>query len=524
MVLGRIVLEHPFGRPSNRRVHHRPSRRGIAFLALALTVLAAPGASAQPDAKAPAAGQPPPPTPVAPPSPMPAGTPNVSTAPSSAAPLLAPSPIPSAPNVDDAMLEPAPPAKREIKSWAEAVQLVRARSTDLATAYAEVRRAEGQTRTALAAVLPTVNGTATLPHQFLTRETTTLVNGGGTKTIETPTGDFISVGISAQQSLVNVQNWHSIGTAKQNEKSQVLSAEDTNRTITLAVAQAIVGVVAAERVAELNRVGLRSALERRDLTSRKRTLGVATGLDVVRADQDVSSARATLVTGDESLRKAREALGLTVGIPDQVGVPAGLKLDDVVTSAEQTCPRVGTLAERPDIAAQQKKIEIAERNVHNVELSFLPTLSASSTFSTSTVPPTSGPPATWSISAVLSVPIWDGGARYGSLRVNRALRDESEFALTGQVRSATVQVEQARRSITVAQASRDVAQQTRDLASQVDLLTQTAYRAGQGTSLELVVAASALRQAEISLALREFDVVSARLDALFALARCTGSP
>ena len=432
--------------------------------------------------------------------------------------------MPNAPAIDDPMLVPALPAKRMIGSWQDAIQLVRARSTDLATAYAEIRRAEAQTRSALAAVLPTINAQATAPHQFITRTTTTFVTGGGTRSVDTPQGDYINGGVTLQQSLINVQAWHSIGTAKQSEKAQDLSAEDVNRVITLQVATSIVAVVASERVAELNRVGLRSALERRDLTARKKGLGVATGLDVVRADQDVSSARATLVTGDESLRKAREALGLAVGIPDQVGVPAGVKLDDVVSSAERTCPRVGTLAERADIAAQQKRIEIAERNVHNVELSFLPTLGATSNFATSTLNNGSGPPSTWNISAVLSVPIWDGGARYGALRNNRALRDEAGYALEAATRTATVQIEQARRSIAVAEASRDVAQQTRDLAAEVDQLTQVGYRAGQGTSLELVIAAAALRQAEISLALREFDVVSARLDALFALARCNGSP
>ena len=493
-----------------------------ALVLFALVASSSSGAAAQ-TVLQPVPGQPAPVQPVAvqpttsqPTTPRPPGGPAGPVPGQPASPFT----MPNAPAIDDPMLVPAVPAKRMIGSWQDAVQLVRARSTDLATAYAEIRRAEAQTRTALASVLPTINAQATAPHQFITRSTTTFVTGGGTRTVDTPQGDYINAGVSLSQSIINVQAWHSIGTAKQGEKAQELSAEDVDRVITLQVATSIVAVVASERVAELNRVGLRSALERRDLTSRKKGRGVATGLDVVRADQDVSSARATLVTGDESLRKAREALGLAVGIPDQVGVPAGLKLDEVVASAEHTCPRVGTLAERADIAAQQKRIEIAERNVHNVELGFLPTLGATSNYATSTLNNGSGPPSTWNISAVLSVPIWDGGARYGALRSNRALRDEAGYALEAATRTATVQIEQARRSIEVAEASRDVAQQTRDLAAEVDQLTQVGYRAGQGTSLELVIAAAALRQADISLALREFDVVSARLDALFALARC----
>jgi hypothetical protein len=43
---------------------------------------------------------------------------------------------------------------------------------------------------------------------------------------------------------------------------------------------------------------------------------------------------------------------------------------------------------------------------------------------------------------------------------------------------------------------------------------------GQGTSLELVIAAAALREADITLALRDFDLVKARILAILSLANC----
>lgn len=427
--------------------------------------------------------------------------------------------VPKAPDVDDPMLAPVDPPKRYVASWSDALALVHARSTDLATAYAEIRRAEAGTRTALAAVLPTINASASIPHQFITKDVTG--NNGITQTV--PTGDYLNANITLGQSLVNVQQWYAIKTNRVNEAAASLSAEDINRTVVRGMATAILAVVTAERVAELNRVGLQTALQRRDLTSRKQKLGVATGLDVVRADQDVASARTTLVTGDEALRKAREALGLALGLPTQIGVPKEMKIDEVTKSAAVSCPPVKDLTERPDIAALKKRIELADRGVKNVELSFLPTLAASSTVATTTQDVGSNLNTTWNIQAVLSIPIWDGGARYGALRTARVQRDEAGFALEAATRGATVEIEQARRNVVVSEQTLAVAKQARDLAAQVDALTQTAYRAGQGTSLELITAAQALRSAEIDLALREFDVVKSRLDALFTLARCTDS-
>jgi outer membrane protein TolC len=423
------------------------------------------------------------------------------------------------------MLLSAPGPTREISSWGDAVTLTRSRSTDLATALAEIRRAEAQTRTALAAVLPTINGTVSYPHQFITKESQAFgAPGEPPRPITSPQSNYVNGNVTLTQSVVNVQSWQAIKTGRENETVARLSAEETARQITLGVATALVGVVASERVAELNRIGLRSALERRELTLRKRALGVGTGLDVVRADQDVSSARAPIVTGDESVRKSREALGLALGLPEQVGVAKAIRIDDVTLAAEHTCQPLNNVAERADVAAARKKVEVAERNIDNIQLSYLPTIGAQSTFASTTADlGGNNPRTTWNITAVFNVPIWDGGARYGALGSARALRDESAFQLESRRRSVTIEVQQARRGVTVAEAALDLARQAQHLAAEVDRLTQTAYRAGQGTSLELVVAASALREAQVSLALREFDVVSARLQLLFSLARCSGS-
>lgn len=126
----------------------------------------------------------------------------------------------------------------------------------------------------------------------------------------------------------------------------------------------------------------------------------------------------------------------------------------------------------------------------------------------------------WNIVLNLEVPIWDGGTRYGNLRNARAAEDIAAQQLEAQRRQAIIQVQQAQRGLVVAQDSDKVALEQRDLAAQNDSMTQTAYMAGQGTSLELVTASEAHRQAEINLALQDFNVVKARVLAVLALATC----
>lgn len=70
------------------------------------------------------------------------------------------------------------------------------------------------------------------------------------------------------------------------------------------------------------------------------------------------------------------------------------------------------------------------------------------------------------------------------------------------------------------EASRDVAREQRDLAKRVDGRTREGYARGFGTSLDLVVSAQALRQAEIDLAVQEFQLDEARANAVLANAEC----
>ena len=72
----------------------------------------------------------------------------------------------------------------------------------------------------------------------------------------------------------------------------------------------------------------------------------------------------------------------------------------------------------------------------------------------------------------------------------------------------------------MAQVSLDVAREQRDLAAQNDTMTQAGFAQGKGTSVDLVTASEAHREAEQGLAVAEFGVVKARLAALMALSTC----
>ena len=315
-----------------------------------------------------------------------------------------------------------------------------------------------------------------------------------------------------------------------------LTVDDRRRTILAAVADAIVVVVTAERVSEINRVGLRSALESLDLFQRKLKLGSGTLLDIVRAEQDATLARTTLISGDEALLRAREGLGLALGSSEGYGVPATISLNDIESSARATCS-MATVDSRADVLAAKAQLEISERAVTDVKLGYLPTAEVSTTFAASSTSSSSSALAvsvpgagdstfdrkeySWSIQGVISIPIWDGGSRYGTMRSARAVVAQQKQRIEATRRGAALETNQALRGIRVAEQGRVLAEKARDLAKQTADLSQKAFASGASTSFELVEASRRLREAELNLAVREFDLVKAKIAALLANANCT---
>jgi len=242
-------------------------------------------------------------------------------------------------------------------------------------------------------------------------------------------------------------------------------------------------------------------------------------LDVDRAQQDVEAARGQLVQADEAVRQAREALGVLVGSATPIGAATNLDIEGFEQAIATTCRPTTDVEHRADVVEARGRVEIAKRGITDAQLRFAPTLSVSSQASDANVS-TLGPTATWSLGATISIPLYDGGVRDGSLRKARAELDQARQALTQTRVAAIVDAGRADRAVGVAIQSRDVAKRERDLAAQVDARVRQGYAAGLGTSLDLVASAQALRQADIGLATAEFQVARARASAVLAHAEC----
>jgi outer membrane protein TolC len=425
------------------------------------------------------------------------------------------------------MLAPMPPASQLVRDWNEAMGLLRAHSTDLRTSQANVARAEGRWRQALSAILPNARLTVSVIHDVLNPDVPALGmagSGASSTTVNArgrvPTAPLGAASATLSQSLIDVGAWQGVSSASASTHQAENSLQDLQRTLTLGLARSLVATVAAERVAELNRLGLRLALERGALTQRTFELGAATQLDVVRVDQDVEVSRGSLIAGDEQLRRTREALGLALGLPKDIGVAPGFQMNGLLEQIRAECRPIDDLEARADIAAAREQEKSARRARRQAVAGYFPTLGLNSSAFAYTTDPGIGRLSTWSIAAVLSVPLWEGGLREGLVKERSGTETQAALALERARREAQVDTGRSRRGVQVAQTLLDSASKARALADRTDQLTRRSFEVGKSSSLELVQSASALRQAELALAVREFELVQARLEAFLTEALC----
>jgi outer membrane protein TolC len=193
----------------------------------------------------------------------------------------------------------------------------------------------------------------------------------------------------------------------------------------------------------------------------------------------------------------------------------------LATDAQKNCHVESTILARTDIRAAQANLGVADRQVKSIDYAYLPTVDAVSTFTLlDPVSAVNDRHETWTIGGLLSWNIYDGGLRGGLREAAVAGEDAARANLAEAKRSASLQVIQATRAVTVAEANLAVSAKTREINAETARLTKISFLNGSGTSFDLVTAEANLRVAEVDLAVKEFDVMQAKIAALLALSTC----
>ncbi len=428
--------------------------------------------------------------------------------------------------VDDPMLEPVPPPNNVLHHWQNALARVRNRDPQLKRARAQIQAARGRARQALARALPKLTGNSNFNYHILRGQSTFNPNADNPIAMDpVPIPDprwSLSGSLSLRVPLIDARSWYDHGTAKREIEQASLQAQDVERLVIGGLAESIVAVVTAERLAEVTRINLASALSSLELNKKRARLGAANAVDVLRAKREVTQTRAQLIQADESLRQARESLGLALGDSEAWGVTPEIKLDQLRADARSTCQRNEELEERADIKAAQKSVKIAKRNAQSVDYSYLPTLDAESRLYANSIPGATATRngVTWTIGAVLTWTLYNGGQRYGEKTTHEALLQSAKMDRVDATRQAKIEVERALRGVSVAESRLKISRSTHEVAAQNARLARIRFVNGTGSSFDMIQTQSASQEARIDVTVKEFELLRAQIAAFLAMASC----
>lgn len=179
------------------------------------------------------------------------------------------------------------------------------------------------------------------------------------------------------------------------------------------------------------------------LTSKRRGAGIASGLDVARAQTQLDTARSQAAQNRAQRAVAEHALAALVGVsPSEFSlapVDGEIALPTVPTDVPSTL-----LQRRPDIAAAQRRAAAANANVGVARAAWFPSITLGANYgyqSNQAGGWLAAPNAAWAIGPSLLLNLFDAGKRKAQVAQARAALDEAGATYRGVVLGAFVQVE-----------------------------------------------------------------------------------
>ncbi len=371
----------------------------------------------------------------------------------------------------------------------------------LQRAAAEEAEARAQVEVLRSATLPrvTVNGTVTRldsDRKLGERVLVAATSAGGNVTASMP--------------VLAPQAWLSEGRAREGLSAAEASREEARRAVARALSSAYLGVVLRQELRAVAALAVETAGAHAGLAHARLASGVASRLDVLRAEREVADNRSRLASVTADLRQAQELLGAVTGdgVPlDAVGMPSLGALPGVEEA-------LAALPNRPDVRALRGRLQQAEREVADRWADHVPVVSLQAQpFAAFPATPTV-PNVGWQAQLQLGWLAWDGGGIQARQAVAAAragqLRAQLEAALlqgNAEVRGAWAVL--AERASAEAEARASAA-----LAVEAAGLARRQFEEGVAGNLELVDAERAARDAESAVATARAALVAAKLDCL----------
>ncbi len=377
--------------------------------------------------------------------------------------------------------------------------VVRALQHNLGVLLAEqgVGRARGVRWKMLSELLPNVNGRVSETRQKINLQAFGLGSGAGGPSfpgVPNIVGPFnvFDARVSVSQSVVDFAALNDARAETHNiEAARLMSASARDFVINVA-GTLYVHALGSRARAESARAQQQTAQALYDQALDLKQNGLVAGIDVLRAEVQLSIETQRATANANEFEKAKLQLARAIGLPlgqdfaldaNLPGLPTSdLTVDSAVEQAYRT---------RPDYQAALERVRAAEATRRAVASSLLPSVRVNADYGDIGLSP-SDAQLTYAVSGVVSIPIFQGGRFRGKLleadadlRQRRAEAEDLKASIYYEVRTAFLDLEATAQQL-------KTGTRARDLAAQQLIQARDRFAAGVASNIEVVQAQEAV--------------------------------
>ena len=410
--------------------------------------------------------------------------------------------------------EDLPGVTREI-SLVEALELTDSRNLTLAVIRTELKAAEIKIKQAWAAMMPVAQGHI----QYVRADHADTVSMGGLTggpggSIEINPANTVTGGISVNLPLVNANLWKGLEMAKTGAELAALTVEEQRRTVLFGTAQAYYTALMSRSLVSLYKEQIRATVHHVTVAEKKLAAGSGLRIDVLRAGIELEKAEKALSNAKLTLATACDALGTLTGLDTLVLPKSEERLSFSATNENALTQKAEK--SRVDLDLQRKNLKLAEQQIDAAWFKLLPSLSLAwqGTYKF-TSPGDMGDTdrSRWNLMLNLTVPLFNCS---DIVRISEGKVAQRKAAL--QLESLTQDigqnVRQAYREYQTALTDVESAKRQFVLAEESLKLSEAAFAAGAGTSLEVTDASRTQIEAGVNVLTSELKSQLALLNLL----------
>jgi outer membrane protein len=374
-----------------------------------------------------------------------------------------------------------------------------------------VRQTDEGVPQALAGYRPRVNATAQAGEQFTWQETGPIKSRSYTQPR--------SIGVTGQQTLFN---GFQTGNRTRAAESQVFAARETLRvieqTVLLDAATAYMNVLRDAAILEVQRSNVRVLGETLRQTRDRFNVGEVTRTDVAQAQAQLAAGQSQMLGAESNLVTSNATYRRVIGSEPSKLAP-GMPVDRLSPRTLVAAIDAG-IGANPSVTAAMYGVDVAQLQVKIAEGALYPTVTLQGQIQRSHEPqPSINEQFTASILGVVTIPIYQGGGEYSTIRQSKETLGQRRLDLATTRDQARATVVQAWGQHEAAKAQIQAAQE-QVTASEVALNgVREEARVGQRTTLDVLNAQQALVNARVALVTAQRDRVVASYTLLAAVGR-----